>query len=175
MPFSQTLLPEFEEEMKNTRKLLECIPDGKLDTQPHPKSMTLAQLATHVAQVPGWTKSLLDHDVLDLSPDMKPQVAGSRADLLGIFDQGVADARSRIRAASDDYWQTTWTFKVGGETLLSMPRAAVMRSLIMNHMIHHRAQLGVYLRLHNVAIPGMYGPSADEPRMGAKQAASNAA
>lgn len=171
MPFSQTLLPEFEEEMKNTRKLLECIPDGKLDTKPHPKSMTLAQVATHTAQIPGWTKHLLDQDVLDLPPDMKPSVAGSRAELLAMFDQGVADARGRIRAASDAYWQTTWTFKVGGETLLSMPRASVMRSLIMNHLIHHRAQLGVFLRLHDVAIPGMYGPSADEPRLGAAQAA----
>jgi uncharacterized damage-inducible protein DinB len=171
MPFSQTLLPEFEEEMKNTRRLLECIPDNKLDSQPHPKSMTLAQLATHVAQVPGWTKSLLDQEVLDLSPDMKPQVLASRAELLGTFDQGVTEARARIRAASDGYWQQVWTFKIGGETVLSMPRAAVMRSVIMNHMIHHRAQLGVFLRLHNVAIPGMYGPSADEKPMGQGQAA----
>lgn len=169
MPFSQTLLPEFEEEMKNTRKMLECIPDGKLDTQPHPRSMTLAQLATHIAQVPGWTKHLLDAEVLDLSPDMRPPVARSKAELLDTFDQGVVEALGRIRAASDGYWQTTWTFKVGGQTALSMPRAAVMRSMIMNHMIHHRAQLGVYLRLHNVAIPGMYGPSADEPRMFSQQ------
>jgi len=171
VPFSQTLLPEFEEEMKNTRKLLECIPDGKLDTKPHPKSMTLAQVATHVAQIPGWTKFLLDQDVLDLSPDMKPSVAASRAELLAMFDQGVADARGRIRAASDEYWQTTWTFKVGGNTVMSEPRALVMRSVIMNHLIHHRAQLGVFLRLNDVAIPGMYGPSADEPRLGAAQAA----
>ena len=171
MPFSQTLLPEFDEEMKNTRKLLECIPDGKLDTQPHPKSMTLAQLATHVAQVPGWTKYLMDEEVLDLSLDMKPTVAESRAELLNTFDRGVLEARSRIRTASDDYWQTTWTFKVGGETVFSMRRAAVMRSTIMNHLIHHRAQLGLYLRLNNVAIPGMYGPSADEKPIMAAQGA----
>jgi uncharacterized damage-inducible protein DinB len=171
MPFSQTLLPEFEEEMKNTRRMLECIPDSKLDSQPHPKSMTLAQLATHVAQVPGWTKSLLDAEVLDLSPDMKPQVLASRDELLNTFDQGVADARERIGNTSDDSWQKTWTFKIGGQTVLSMPRASVMRSLIMNHLIHHRAQLGVFLRLHNVAIPGMYGPSADEQPLGQGQAA----
>jgi uncharacterized damage-inducible protein DinB len=139
VPFSQTLLPEFEEEMKNTRKLLECIPDGKLDTKPHAKSMTLAQVATHVAQIPGWTKFLLDQDVLDLSPDMKPSVVGSRAELLAMFDQGVADARGRIRAASDEYWQTTWTFKVGGSTVMSEPRAAVMRSMLMNPL-PYRAQ-----------------------------------
>jgi uncharacterized damage-inducible protein DinB len=171
MPFSQTLLPEFEEEMKNTRRLLECIPDSKLDSQPHPKSMTLAQLATHVAQVPGWTKLLLDEEVLNLSRDMKPQVLASRAELLATFDQGVTEARQRISAASDDYWQTVWTFKIGGETVLSMPRASVMRSMIMNHLIHHRAQLGVFLRLHDVAIPGMYGPSADEQPLGRGQAA----
>jgi uncharacterized damage-inducible protein DinB len=171
VPFSQTLLPEFEQEMKNTRKLLECIPDGNLDTQPHPRSMTLARLATHVAQVPGWTKYLLDEEVLDLSPEMKPPVAASRAELLDIFDRGVLEARGRIGVASDDYWQTTWTFKIGGETVFSMPRAAVMRSTIINHLIHHRAQLGVYLRLQNVAIPGMYGPSADEKPLETAQAA----
>ena len=171
MPFSQTLLPEFEEEMKNTRKLLECIPDGRPDTRPHPRSMTLAQLATHVAQVPGWTKHLLDEEVLDLPLDMKPTVAASRAELLDTFDRGVREARGRIAAASDDYWQTTWTFKIGGETVFSMPRGAVMRSMILNHLIHHRAQLGVYLRLHDVAIPGMYGPSADEQPLRVAQAA----
>src|SRR5215471_9164983 len=169
MPFSQALLPEFEEEMKKTRKLLESIPDGELDIQPNPKFMTLAQLATHVAQVPGWTKHLLDEDVLDLSPDMKPPIAVSRAELLDTFDHGVIEARSRIRAASDEYWQTTWTFKVGGETVFSMPRAAVMRSTIMNYLIHQRAQLRLYLRLDEVAIPGMYGLPANEKPLGAAQ------
>lgn len=167
MLFSQTLLQEFDEEMRNTRKLLEVIPDGKLNYRPHAKSMTLAELATHVATLPGWTKSLLDEDVLDLPPDMKGELAGSRAQLLQMFDQGVTEARGRIRAASDEYWQTTWTFKIGGNTLLAKPRAAVMRSEILNHLVHHRAQLGVYLRLNHVAIPGMYGPSADEPKLGA--------
>jgi uncharacterized damage-inducible protein DinB len=171
VPFSQNLLPEFEQEMKNTRKLLECIPDGKLDFQPHPKSMDLAQLATHVAQVPGWTNHLLDQDVLDLDPAMKPVIASSKDELLRIFDQGVATARQRISATTDESWHKTWTFKVGGTTLMSEPRAAVMRSVIMNHLIHHRAQLGVYLRLKDVAIPGMYGPSADEPKLGAARAA----
>jgi uncharacterized damage-inducible protein DinB len=172
MAFSQTLLPEFEEEMKNTRKLLECIPDGKLETQQHSRSITLAQLATHVALVPGWTKHLLDEEMLDLSPDMKPFVAASRAELLAIFDRGVVEALGRICAASDEYWQTTWTFKIGGDTVFSMPRAAVMRSTIMNHLIHHRAQLGLYLRLDDVAIPGMHGPSADEKPLGVGMADS---
>ncbi len=128
--------------------------------------MTLGELATHVVQIPGWTKTVLDQDVLDLDPGMKSPVAGSRAELLRTFDQGVADARSRIRAASDDSWQTVWTLQVGGNLFLSKPRAAVVRTEIMNHLIHHRAQLGVYLRLNDIAIPGMYGPSADEKPLG---------
>ena len=162
MPFSQALLPEFDEEMKNTRRLLECIPDGKLDYQPHPKSMSLARLASHVAQVPSWTKFTLDQEVLDMEPGSKPVILRSQAELLQAFDEGVAEARQRISVASDDDWQKMWTFKVGGTTVISMPRSAVMRSVIMNHLIHHRAQLGVFLRLNDVKIPGMYGPSADE-------------
>ena len=170
MPFSQTLLPEFEEEMKNTRKLLECVPDGKLDYQPHAKSMTLGRLASHVAEVPGWVKFTLEQEVLDLPADAHSQPAASRADLLQIFDRGVAEARTKLAAATDADWQKTWTLQVGGKPVMSMPRSVLMRSMIMNHLIHHRAQLGVYLRLNEVAIPGMYGPSADEPRLGAAAA-----
>jgi uncharacterized damage-inducible protein DinB len=162
MPFSQNLLPEFDEEMKNTRKLLECVPDGKFDYQPHAKSMTLGRLATHVAELPGWTTATLDLEVLEMGPEYKPTIARSRAELLQIFDKGVAEARKKIAAASDQDWQVIWTFKYAGKTVMSMPRAAVMRGIVMNHLIHHRAQLGVFLRLNDVAIPGMYGPSADE-------------
>lgn len=171
MPFSQSLLPEFEEEMKNTRKLLECVPDGKFDYQPHAKSMTLGRLASHVAEVPGWVKLTLEQEVLDLDPGQQAHIAGSRAELLQTFDRGVAEARAKLAAATDADWQKTWTLQVGGKPVMSMPRAVLMRSMILNHLIHHRAQLGVYLRLNDVAIPGMYGPSADEPRLGAAQAA----
>jgi uncharacterized damage-inducible protein DinB len=162
MPFSQTILPEFDQEMKNTRKILECVPDGKLDYQPHPKSMSMARLATHVAELPGWASTTVDVDVLDMPPGFKPRIAQSRAELLEIFDKAVAEARPKIEATSDEKWQQLWTFKFAGNTVLSMPRAAVLRSVVMNHLIHHRAQLGVFLRLNDVAIPGMYGPSADE-------------
>lgn len=165
MSFSQTLLPEFDEEMKNTRKLLECIPDGKFDYRPHPKSMTLGQLATHVAGLPAWTVSTLEKEELDLPADFKPELFSSRAEVLQKFDTGVADARVRISVACDQDWQKTWTFKFAGKTFFSMPRSIVMRSVIMNHLVHHRAQLGVYLRLNDVAIPGMYGPSADEQNL----------
>jgi uncharacterized damage-inducible protein DinB len=162
MPFSETLLPEFDEEMKNTRKMLECVPDGKFDFQPHPKSMKLGRLATHVAEIPSWTTFIVDQEVLDLQPDHKPSFATSRAELLQNFDKNVAEARKRIAATNDDHWRKVWTFKYAGQTIMSMPRSEVMRGTVMNHLIHHRAQLGVFLRLNNVAIPGMYGPSADE-------------
>jgi uncharacterized damage-inducible protein DinB len=162
MPFSQTLLPEFEEEMKNTRKLLEQVPDGKFDYRPHSKSMTLGRLASHVAEMPGWVAFTLDQEVLDLTPDFKPFSADSRAALLDAFDRNVGIAREKIAATEDVHWAKTWALKFRGEGVLSMPRSMVMRSIVMNHLIHHRAQLGVYLRLNDVAIAGMYGPSADE-------------
>lgn len=165
MSFSQTLLPEFDEEMKNTRKLLECVPDEKLDYQPHTKSMSLTRLATHVAEIPGWTSFTLDQDVLDMQPGHEPKFAKSRAELIETFDKNVADARKKIQSATDAHWQKTWTFKYDGKPILSNPRSTVMRSVIMNHLVHHRAQLGVYLRLNDVAVPGMYGPSADEPNL----------
>jgi uncharacterized damage-inducible protein DinB len=164
MPFSQTLLPEFEEEMKSTRKLLECVPDGKFDYQPHAKSMTLGRLASHVAEMPSWTAFTVDLEVLEMQPDFKPEIASTRAELLEKFDKGVVEAREKIAKTSDAQWQVAWTFKYAGQTIMTMPRSAVMRSVIMNHLIHHRAQLGVYLRMNDVAIPGMYGPSADEPK-----------
>jgi uncharacterized damage-inducible protein DinB len=164
MSFSKTLLREFDEEMKNTRKILACVPDGKFDYQPHPKSMTLGRLATHVAELPSWTTFTLDLEVLELGPDFKPAFANTQAELLEMFDKHVAEARAKIEGASDEDWQKIWTFKWDGKTVMSMPRAVVMRGTIMNHLIHHRAQLGVFLRLNDVEIPGMYGPSADEKK-----------
>jgi uncharacterized damage-inducible protein DinB len=165
MPFSQNLLPEFDEEMKNTRKLLECVPDGKFDFRPHPKSMTLQNLATHVAELPSFATMTLDTEVLEMGADHKRTIANTRAELLEIFDKSSAEARAKIAAATDQDWQVTWTFKYMGQLVMSMPRAAVVRSAMLNHLIHHRAQLGVYLRLNEVEFPGMYGPSADEMKL----------
>jgi len=162
MQFSETLLPEFDEEMSNTRKLLACVPDGKFDYQPHEKSMTLGRLASHVAEMPSWAAYTLDNETLDLPADTKPRVAGSRAELLEMFDKSVPEAREKIAAASDEEWRKIWTLKIGDKAVLSMPRSTVMRSMVMNHLVHHRAQLGVFLRLNDIMFPGMYGPSADE-------------
>jgi uncharacterized damage-inducible protein DinB len=162
MSISQALLPEFDQEMASTRKLLERVPDGKNDYKPHEKSMALGRLASHVAELPLWGKTTLETELLELEPGMKPFVAGSSKELLESFDKNVADARKAIENASDADWMKSWTMKFGGKQVMSMPRVAVMRGVVMNHMIHHRAQLGVYLRLNNIEIPGMYGPSADE-------------
>ncbi len=162
MPIGQTLLPEFDHEMENTRKLLELVPDGKFDYVPHEKSMKLGRLASHVAELPSWAKHTLDTEVLKLEPGQQPFSASNRQQLLEAFDKNVREARAAIAAASDDELGKTWTLKFGEDTVLSMPRTAVLRSVVMNHIIHHRAQLGVYLRLNNIEFPGMYGPSADE-------------
>jgi len=162
MPLAQMLLPEYDQEMASTRKLLQVVPDDKLDYKPHEKSMTLGRLASHVGEMPGWIAMTLTTERLDLTPGHKPYMASSREDLLATFDKQVAEARALLAAASDDDLAKTWSLTFAGQPVFSMPRAAVVRTSGMNHMIHHRAQLGVYLRLNNVEIPGMYGPSADE-------------
>jgi uncharacterized damage-inducible protein DinB len=172
MSISQALLPEFDQEMANTRKILECFPEGKGSYKPHPKSMALDRLAGHVAELAGWAKTTLEVDVLELGPGMQPAIATSRQELLESFDRNVAGARALIEKATDADWAKIWTLKFAGKEMISMPRIAVIRGMVMNHLIHHRAQLGVYLRLNDIAIPGMYGASADEPQWWA-QAQSN--
>ena len=162
MPISQMILPEFDEEMKNTRKILERVPEDRLDYKPHEKSMTLGRLAGHVAELPGWGKITIEVDHLDIQPGQQPYIAQSRKELLDTFDKNVSGARAAIAGTTDEHMQKIWTLTFGGKQVFSMPRAAVLRGSFMNHLIHHRAQLGVYLRLNNVEIPGMYGPSADE-------------
>jgi uncharacterized damage-inducible protein DinB len=162
MSISQMLLPEYDQEMANTRKILERLPEGKADYKPHEKSMTLGRLAGHVAELPTWGKHTLEVEVLEINAPQQPFVVESAASALESFDKSVAEAREKISAATDQDWQVVWSLKFGGKTIFSMPRIAVMRNMVISHMIHHRAQLGVYLRLLEVEIPGMYGPSADE-------------
>ena len=159
---SEMLLPEFDQEMKSTRKILECVPDDKLEYKPHEKSMTLGRLASHVAELPHWVVETIDKDMLEVSPGQKPFLAASQAELLSAFDKNVTEGRAAIAGTSDEHLGKVWKFMFGGHLAFAMPRAAVLRSVVMNHMIHHRAQLGVYLRLNDVPIPGLYGPSADD-------------
>lgn len=165
MSISEVLLPEFDQEMANTRKLLECVPEDRPAWKPHEKSMSLGRLAGHVAELPGWAANTIRLSVLKITPPFQAYTMGSRKELLEAFDKNAAEAREAIAGASDAHLGETWSLQFGGKTVLQMPRAAVLRSVVMNHLIHHRAQLGVYLRLNDVAIPGMYGPSADEGRM----------
>jgi uncharacterized damage-inducible protein DinB len=175
MSFSQSLLPEFDNEMQNTRKILARVPDERLGYKPHDKSMSLGRLATHIAELPNWAVITIDQDVLDMQPGYKPHIATSQAEVLEIFDKNVASAREKIASASDEHWGEIWTFKFNGETIMAMPRTAVMRSVVMNHLIHHRGQLSVFLRLNELEVPGMYGPSADEQGFFTRQTASAAA
>ena len=163
MTLCETLTLDYESEMKNTRKLLErvSLDDAHRGYKPHEKSMALDGLATHVAGIPGWIKMALDSELLELQPGTKFEIAGSTAELLEMFDKAVKEGRSAIAAATDEDMQKNWTFRFGDQFSMTQIRTEVIRSFI-NHLVHHRAQLGVYLRLNNIAIPGMYGPSADE-------------
>lgn len=166
MAIRDALLPEFDMEMASTRKVLERVPLEKSDFKPHTKSGSLGWLAWHVADLPHWVVETVNKDELDFAPVGVPRPAppklDSREALLASFDTKVAAARAAIAGVSDEHLAASWTLKAGGHTIFTMPRAAVLRSFVMNHLIHHRAQLGVYLRLNDVPVPGMYGPSADE-------------
>ena len=166
MKLSDAMLPEFDQEMANTRKTLERVPDEKFSWKPHQKSTSLGGLATHLANIPSWTGNTFDRDDLDIAPVGGPPFrldeAKSRADLLEAFDKNVASARATLAGVSDERWFGKWSLLHGGNTIMTLPRTAVMRSFVMNHSIHHRAQLGVYLRLLDVPVPSIYGPSADE-------------
>ncbi|HTP89803.1 MAG TPA: DinB family protein [Bryobacteraceae bacterium] len=169
MSFAEILLPEFDQEMASTRKMLACVPDGKFDYKPHEKSMPMGNLAGHVAEMATWVPTTLNTDRLDLTPDMMPTYPKTNAELLAALDKNVAEARAALEKATDEDVAKIWTLTWQGQTIFALPKSAVIRGMVMNHIIHHRAQLGVYLRLNNVAIPGMYGPSADE--MASMQAA----
>lgn len=166
MKLSDTILPEFDREMANTRKTIERVPDDKLDWKPHEKSMTLRSLTTHLATLPHWAVFTITDDSFDLAPpDAPPRKAtpvNSTQEAVETFDKNIVAAREAISGASDEQLLGQWTLLNGGKTIFTMPRIAVIRNVVMNHNIHHRAQLGVYLRLNDIAVPSIYGPSADE-------------
>jgi uncharacterized damage-inducible protein DinB len=169
MSISASLLPEFDQEMANTRKALERMPDDKFDWKPHEKSGTMGWLANHLANLPSWTVYTINQDSLDLAPtdgeSIKWEGKGSRQELLDYFDKNVGAARAAIAEASDEAFLKPWSLLKGGVTLMTLPKIAVMRGFVMNHIIHHRGQFTVYLRLNDVPVPPIYGPSADEGAM----------
>src|SRR5690242_7158275 len=163
MALRDALLAEFDHEMATTRKLLERVPEASLPWKPHEKSMSLGGLSTHLSNIPHWTGILMERPSFDLA-DAPPNVAErtSRQDILRLFDDTTKDARSAMNR-SDGEWTAMWSLKRSGREMFSMPRAAAFLSFVMSHMIHHRGQLTVYLRLLNVPLPAIYGPTADEP------------
>jgi uncharacterized damage-inducible protein DinB len=165
MSYAEMILPEFEQEMANTRKVLERVPDDKLDWRAHPKSNTIGWNANHLAEIPGWVEGTLTQSSWDVAPEggkpyQSPKL-GSRKEILELFDRNVAAARKAIAAVKDEDMSKTWSLLQGGKPLFTMPRTAVIRFFVLNHTVHHRAHLCVYLRLNDVPVPGMYGPSAD--------------
>ena len=166
MSYAETALSEFDQEMANTRKVLERIPDDKLDWQPHPKSHTIGWNANHLASLPDWLVHTMGNSSLDIAPVGGPRYEspklGSRKKILELFDRKVAAAREALLAAKDEDMTGMWTLLSGGNPIFSMPRSAVVRMFVLNHIIHHRAILCVYLRLNEIPVPGMYGPSGDE-------------
>lgn len=166
MALNEMLLPEFDREMAGTRKTLERVPYEKWDWKPHAKSTAMGGLATHLCNIATWTIYTMNQDSVDLTPGGTPlpgaELAKSQAELLETFDSNVTKARAAIAAATDMEFFKPWTLLSNGKTIFTMPKIAVLRSFIMNHLIHHRAQLGVYLRLNDLPVPSLYGPSADE-------------
>jgi uncharacterized damage-inducible protein DinB len=165
MTIAQTLLPEFDQEMASTRKMLERVPDGKFDYKPHEKSMTLGRLAAHTCEIASYAGATIRVERMDFTGEEKRFAPATRKELLDAFDKYVAESRELLSKATDADLMKTWTLTYKGNQIFAMPRAAVLRTMFLSHLIHHRSQLGVYLRLNNVEIPGMYGPSADEMKM----------
>jgi uncharacterized damage-inducible protein DinB len=161
MTISEMMLPEFDHEAANTRALLECVPEEKFAWKPHEKSMTMGRLASHIAEMANWAVHTINDESLELTPDMKPFIAGNKKELMDSFASYTAAARAALAGASDEHLSKNWSLIFGGKPVLTMPRSAVLRNMVFSHIIHHRGQLTVYLRLNDIAIPGMYGPSAD--------------
>jgi hypothetical protein len=164
MPISELLLPEFDEEMKKTRTTLERVPIDKKDFAPHQKSMPLNKLAPHVAELASFGETILATPELDFSKDSgrpRPKFE-SAAQLVKDFEDGAAKARAALLATSDQAWNQSWKLSYQGKPIFNGSRFMAYRQMFMNHLIHHRAQLGVYLRLTDTPVPATYGPSADD-------------
>ncbi len=166
MDFQKELIAEYDRETAKTRKMLEAIPaDADFTYKPHPKSMALGRLAGHISETAGeWASSTLTKDKLEFPPDHKwePYVPASKEALLERFDRDTAKAKAELAAFAPEKWGENWKFVAGGQAWIDETKYEVWRNWVLNHMIHHRAQLGVYLRMLGQKIPGVYGPSADE-------------
>jgi len=162
MSLAAALLPEFDHEMTITRKILERVPEDRFDWKPHQKSFSMRDLAQHVATIAVWGRMTLAQPDIDLAGFQGPAPVSTRADLLKLFDANASATRAALVATSDAELAAPWSLKRDGHTIFTMPRAAVWRSFVISHIVHHRGQLALYLRLNDVPVPSMYGPSADE-------------
>jgi uncharacterized damage-inducible protein DinB len=163
MPINALLLPEFDEEMKKTRTALERVPADKKDFAPHAKSMPMGKLAPHLAQLSGFGLTILTTPELDFSKgSIKPLPFESSAQLLQAFDEGAAKVRAALQSTPDSAWKENWKLSFQGKTIFEGERFLAYREMFLNHVVHHRAQLGVYLRLNDKPVPATYGPSADD-------------
>jgi uncharacterized damage-inducible protein DinB len=167
MSISAALLPEFDNEMANTRRAIERVPDSAFGWTPHEKSSSMQELVSHLANLPSWMAVTLEQDSIDMAPPdgsepPRQPAAGSTAEALATFDRNVTVAREALQKATDAVMMDDWSLLSGGEAMFTLPKVAVVRTFILNHMIHHRGQLTVYLRMNDVPVPAIYGPSADE-------------
>ncbi len=169
MAIHEALIIELDMESAKTRKMLERVPEAKLDWKPHDKSMTLGRLAGHLAELPGWGEAILVQDEFDVAPPdappYQPPVLESVSEIVKLFDSNIEKLRGAIRSTSDEAFMKPWTLKMGGKDLFTAPRIGVVRDMLFNHPVHHRGQLTVYLRLNDVPVPQTYGPTADESEM----------
>lgn len=163
MALKDALLPEFDREMGMTRRVLERLPEADLPWKPHEQSFSLGRLAAHLANIPRWVDAACDNTIFDVLSieDDRDRDPSSRQAILEAFDANVRRARAKLAEQTDSALLSAWTMTQGGHEVFTMPKTAVLRSLIMNRMIHHRGQLTVYLRLRNVPVPSIYGPTAD--------------
>lgn len=153
---------DFDQELKQTRKLLAALPEGHLDYQPHPKSYTLGGLAQHVAQLPFLAVSIIRAEQLDFAQIPRLEPPRGVEDILALFDKSAAEARAAFTELNEEHLTKTWTLRMGERVFFTRPKAALLRDFFLSHMVHHRAQLTVYIRLLDAPVPGLYGPSADE-------------
>lgn len=163
MAINLAFLGELDHEAQTTRKVLERIPTEKFDWKPHEKSMTMGQLAAHVADMFSWYSGTMDMEEMDFAAGYENPKPATTEELLAIFDKNVAQANESLkRAETDEQFRQNWTLRNGEHIFFTLPRANVLRTMVANHIVHHRGQLTVYMRLNDIPVPGVYGPSADE-------------
>jgi uncharacterized damage-inducible protein DinB len=161
MALKEALLAEYDHEMGTTRRLLERVPEDKLAWKPHEKSMALGELASHLSNIPNWTATILNDSSFDVATMTKQAPRTSRSEILALFDASNGSARALLDRTDGEY-AAPWSLKRGDQLMFTLPRIAAFRNFVLNHTIHHRGQLSVYLRLNDVPLPPIYGPSADE-------------